>query len=82
MPELGKVLEQTFLNLGAVKAEVNPTGLATHWRTMREAQVAREKITQIVFECYHCGPERVEVWQETNGTWAMFCVWPLSAGAS
>ena len=78
MTELHKLIESIFLKLGAVRAEVNSRGVATHWNTRIEAERALEKIVEIVATNYLKLPPRSEVFQNKNGTWAMFAEWPVT----
>lgn len=74
--EINRFIESLFLKLGAIRATVNVEGIATHWKTQREAKLAEDKIVEIVTTTYFKMPKKHEVFQNPNGTWAMFAEWP------
>ena len=54
--------------LGAVRCEVNPRGIRSHWRTQREADRARA-------EFINMGLRPVEAFPD-NGLYAVFAAYP------
>lgn len=69
---LEALLQANFIKLGAIRSEVHQKGVATHWLTEKEADIARDKLKEM-------GLWNVEKFPD-GGAWAVFGKFPLEDG--
>lgn len=69
--QIEHAIQSKLLRLGAVKAEVTRAGIATHWITEREADIAVGKLRDM-------GLVIVEKFRD-NGLFAVFGKYPFDA---